>query len=234
MPVFWRVAKMSHSPHPGSLLVVHAAAGAPEVHIDYFGADSEPISFANNPTLRFGEEERFTLPANELRQISLTYKSDTNTVVFNTDVSVQAGEISSFYVTGDSANLSGFLLTETFQNYADSLFGVNFIHAADDLETISVRAILTDTAGVKDTTQVAVSLTAQSSTGFNQFEATSRVFDYTFQYHNASDSVLASYSINPRQNRREKVFKNITVPLVGRPDDGEGNSNLRTIDIDNF
>ena len=221
-------------PLAATLKVVHAASGVPDIHVDYFGSQGDMFTFNANRPLRFSAGERFTIPANEARTLRFTYATDTTVEVFSDNVQLEAGQITTYYITGDSAILSGFLLTETFQNYTDSVFGVNFVNAATDLANVGLRVIQTDTAGVNDTTIVFSTIGSGTSTGFGQYEATGRIEEYTFEYINASDSVLADFSIDPLRRRREKVFKNITVPLIGTPDDGEGNSALRTTGFDNF
>ena len=213
-----------------ALRVIHGVSDAPSVHVNYIGI--ETLNFSINPELGYGQDELYTLPANVARDIAFTYSVDTTRQVFNQELTLSPGQISSLFLVGDSANLSGFLLTETFQNYSDSVFGVNFVHAANGLEALQVRVIQTDTAGANDTTLVSSSLSAQSATGFEQYEATGRIEKYTFEYLDASDSVLADYLIDPFDF--SAVFRNITVPIIGKPDDGEGNSTLKTIDIDNF
>ena len=219
-------------PQAVALKVVHAASGAPAVHINYFGRDID--NFSVNPTLRFGANERFTLPARETRNIRFSYASDTTTEVYASQIDLEAGQISTLYLVGDSANLSSFVLPETFRNYSDSVFGVNFVHAAGDLEAVAIRAIQTDREGLNDTTMVSLSLAPQTATGFSQYEATARIQEYNFQFLDASDEILVSFRIDPLRRRREKVFRNITIPLIGMADDDPGNSTLQAVQIDNF
>ena len=219
-------------PQAASLKVAHAAPGAQEVHVNYLGFES--LNFSVNPTMGFGEAARYTLPANEARNVRFTYASDTTQVVYNREITLDPGQVATFYLAGDSAGLSGFLLTETFQNYTDSVFGVSFVHAANDPETVSVRAIQVAAGGLTDTTSVEAPLTLEAATDYIQFEATAGVEGYTFQYLDVADSVLASFTIDPLRTGREKVFRNITLPFIGSLDDGTGNSTLSVTLIDNF
>ena len=218
-------------PNAATLKVVHAAPDVPITHVNYLGLD---INFSSGLALSFKSNRRFNLPAGEARSIIFTYLEDTTRQVFSQNITLDAGEISTYYIVGDSANLSGFLTTEVFQNYQDSVFGVSFVHASDDSEILAIRAIQLDNEGVSDTTLVTNSLAFQETTDFLPFESTTRIDAYTFQYLDASGSILASFSIDPLRRRREKVFRNITLPLVGRTDDGEGGSSLEVIQIDNF
>lgn len=63
---------------------------------------------------------------------------------------------------------------------------------------------------------------------------TAGIREYHFQYLDVSDSILASFRINPLRRGREKVFGNITIPLIGIADDDAGNSTQKAIQIDNF
>ena len=215
-----------------TLRVVHTVPDAPSVHVNYFGFDE--LNFSVNPVLRFGRNQRYTVAANELRDVRFTYASDTTQVVYNREITLDPGQVATFYLAGDSAGLSGFLLTETFQNYTDSVFGVSFVHAANDPETVSVRAIQVAAGGLTDTTSVEAPLTLEAATDYIQFEATAGVEGYTFQYLDVADSVLASFTIDPLRTGREKVFRNITLPFIGSLDDGTGNSTLSVTLIDNF
>ena len=219
-------------PQAASLKVAHAAPGAPEVHVNYLGFES--LNFSVNPTLGFGEAARYTLPANEARNVRFTYASDTIRMVYNREITLDPGQVATFYLAGDSASLSGFLLTETFQNHTDSVFGVSFVHAANYPEAVLVSAIKVVPGGLTDTTLVETSLALERATDYIQFEATARVEAYTFQYLDLADSVLASFTIDPLRTGREKVFRNITLPFIGTPDDGTGNSTLSVALIDNF
>ena len=213
-----------------TLRVVHTVPDAPPVHVNYFGFDE--LNFSVNPVLRFGRNQRYTLAANELRDVRFTYSEDTTRQVFNQDVTLDAGQIATLYLVGDSANLSSFMLNDVFQNYRDSLFGVRFVHASDDLEAVSARVIRLNDDGSGDTTSLVSDFAFESASDFITFPAIGQVDDYTFQYLNASDSVLASLTIDPLRSRSEKVFRNIILPIIGRTDDGEGNSSLRVIQIE--
>ena len=222
-------------PDAASLRVIHAASDAPPVHVNYFGDDLPVLNFSINRALNFGQDSEFTIPANEARNLKFTYVTDTTTEVFSTPITLDAGQIVSFFLVGDSAELSSFTISESFQNPTDSVFGVNFVHASIELEeSISIRIIVTDTTGVSDTTNLSSSLSFGETSGFSNYEATGRIDEYRFEYLNQSDSMLARLNLDPLRIRREKVFRNITVALIGAPDDGEGNSTLRIDQFDNF
>ena len=209
-----------------SLRIVHAVPGAPAVHVNYFGVDN--LDFSVNPTLSYGTENRYTLPAGEARNVIFTYSEDTTRQVFSQEITLEAGAMGTFFLTGDSANLAGFMLTNEFQNYADSIFGASFIHASADIEPVSVRSIALDTAGIADTLLLASDVTFQAQTPFFEFDASSKVGDHTFQFLDATGAVLGNIKVPQFAFQSMPLFKNITICLIGDEDSPE------VIRIDNF
>ena len=67
-----------------------------------------------------------------------------------------------------------------------------------------------------------------------EFTATTGVEIYAFTFKNQEGDVVDSFELEPLRRVREAVFKNLSLALIGRADDGEGNSNLRVIQINNF
>ncbi|MCG8319020.1 MAG: hypothetical protein MI921_05930 [Cytophagales bacterium] len=67
-----------------------------------------------------------------------------------------------------------------------------------------------------------------------EFAATNAAGSYTFTFKNAGGDTLASFDLDPLRRGREVAFKNISLALIGRVDNGEGNSTLRVIQINNF
>ena len=209
-----------------SLKVVHAIPGAPEIQINYL---DENIPFATNKAFGFGETKRYTLVTGETAVLRFNFVTDTTRQVFHQDVNLKAGEIATLYLKGDSTNLSSIFSIDSFANYPDSVFGVNFVHGADGLGPVSIRSISLDNSGMSDTTTLVSMPASGSVSDFFQLKATKRIDRYAFQYLDGSDSVLASLEVEPLKDRSSKVFKNITLPLIGSP--GEGAS---IIEIDNF
>lgn len=61
-------------------------------------------------------------------------------------------------------------------------------------------------------------------TGFGQFEGKGFIGQYIFQYLDADGEVLISETVLPADDN--VVFKNITLPLIGKFDDGLGGNTL--------
>ena len=212
-----------------SLKVVHAAT-APQVHVNYFGTE---LLFSSNPTLGYTEWERYTLPAEEPRALTFTYASDTNRQVLSEVVTLAAGEISTYYLLGDSANLTGFLLEDGFpisptETEADSIVNVRFINLSRDAGTVNVATLRFDGTIVSG-------LDFQQDSDFIAFSATTTDSTYVFQFKDPSDQVLASASLDPIPSRGVKpVFKSLTYALIGQADDGEGNDTLQIMPIEHY
>ncbi len=220
----------------GSLKVVHAASGAPPVHVDYFGANFN-VNFSINPTLAFATSERFTIPANERRDLRFAYASDTTTEVFMDEISLEAGQIVTYFLLGDSANLSASMIMDTgHKTFTDSANAVRFINMAEGVESLTI--------GIQDSTvALASSLGFSQGSDFIEVDATLQNENYVFTFKDDSDSLLTSFNF-----RQYQVFNfpgfffvntfalrdNVTLALVGKADDGDGNSALQVVQVNNF
>ena len=224
-------------PEAASLKVVHAASGAPPVHVDYFGAEMEDVDFSINPTLSFARSSRFTIPANETRDLRFTYASDTTTEVFIDEVSLGSGEIATYFLLGDSASLTSAIIQDVgHRTLADSANAVRFINMAEGVESLNI--------GIQDTnTDLATGLGFSQNSDFIEVDATLTNLEYTFEFKDDEGNVLSAFRF-----RQYSVFSfggsifvsvralrdNITFALVGQADDGEGNNTLRVVQINNF
>lgn len=223
-----------------SLTVVHAASGAPGVHVDYFGQDIENLNFSINPTLSFAANDRFVIPANQSRPIHFTYALDTSTVVFIDEVSLSSGQIATYFLLGDSANLFSVIINDTgLRTFQDSLNAIRFINLAEGIESLSV--------GIQDSTiALAAGLGFSQSSEFIEVDAILENEAYDFTFKDDADSVLASFRL---EQWRILIFpipdfepiiipstvrKNVTLALVGDADGGEGSSTLQVVRIDNY
>ena len=222
-------------PQPASLKMVHAAPGAPSVHVNYFGV--EDLNFSINPALAFGGNARYTIPAREARNIRFTYAADTAREVFNQELTLNPGQISTFFLLGDSANHSSVIIDDAgHRTFQDSLNAIRFINMSESVEAVNVG--LADSSVV-----IATDLSFSNATEFIEFDATLENQTYTFTFKNDEGSVLSSYEF-----RQYEVFdfpgfffvnvkalrKNVTLALVGAPDDGAGNSTLQVVQVNHF
>lgn len=213
-------------PMTASLKVVHAAEGLPSVHVDYFGF-SETIDYASNPTLRFGRSERYTLPANETRSIIFVSSEDTTSTILSQTVKLPAGNVSSLYLTGANNKVEALLVEEIFTNYKDSIVGIRFANLSMDTPATSV--VISGQTG-----DVVSALSYKDFSEYIQFPAKTSDGSYTFEFQDASGNTLEIFTLDPLRRRREVVFKNLTLALVGLADDGNGGSTLDIIQINNY
>ena len=199
-----------------SIKIIHALVNTGDVEIR--NLEGSISNRARNP-LRYGRNERYTLPANTVIDFLIVEAEDTlNTFLDETLVVRNAGTIYSLFLVGDSSNMESLLIEDVFQNYQDSTFGVRFINLSPDSEPISVRRIANDTINVSS------GISYQSTSDFEKFSATSVNGEYNFQFLDTFGNVIASESINPINNGL--VGKNITLALIGLFDNGEGENSL--------
>ena len=224
-------------PLAASLTVVHGVPDAPAVHVNYFGRELEVLNFSINSTLGFRSGERFTIPANETRDVRFTYASDTTTEVLNRPVTLNVGQISTLFLLGDSANLSSVIIEDTgLQIFQDSLNGIRFINFSEDIGAVNVGLVDSSIA-------IGSGLSFSDATEFIEFDATLENSEYNFTFKNDADSVLASFRFQQYQIFDFPGFffvntlalrRNVTLALVGNADDGEGNSTLSVVRVNHF
>ena len=193
------------------------------------------VSFFNTTTLDYGANGRFAFAPNRPIDITVVPESDTLRVILNETITLEnQGGIFSFFLYGDSTQVRSLLIQDEFTNYQDSVFGVRFINLSADSNPVSIRNIALDTAGFSDTISLASDMEFQGSSEFSRFEVTSRIVSHTFQFLDATNNVLASLTIPESSFVSPPYFKNITLGLAGRTNNGAGGSNLSVIEIEHF
>lgn len=214
-----------------SLKVVHAIADAPELYVNTF---NENVMFSNLLTLPFGQFERYTFLAEEERDLTFVYEGDTTRQVFLEQVNLRAGQISTLFLIGDSANISTTLVEDVgLKTLKDSLNAIRFINLAEGVNSLKI--------GLADSSiTIAQGLAFDNSTDFIEFDATLENIAYNFTFKNEADSVLTTFryeqffvfpfpGFDPFVT---SLYDNVTLALVGKSDDGIGNSTLQVIKID--
>jgi len=220
-------------PRAASLTVVHAAAGVPAVHVEYFGDELEALDFSINPTLAFGDNDRFTLPANESRTLNFIPASDTTSVVFKEEISLQDDAIATYFLLGNSDNLSSRTIeTRGLQRLTDSVNAIRFINMAEGVTSLNI--------GIRDSTVTLGSdLSFAAPTEFIEVDARLENENYIFTFKDAQDTELATFNF-----QQYRIFdfpgffsvqtlalrRNVTLALVGRLDD----NTLEVVQINHF
>ena len=193
------------------------------------------ISFFSANTIAYGNNVRFTIPSNKPTSLMIAPASDTSDIRFSEAITPdRAGGIYSLFLHGDSIQVESFMIKDEFTNYRDSIFGARFINLSADSEPVTIRGIAMDSAGVRDTTVIASDIAFQSITPFSRFEVTNSIENHTFQYVDAGGNVLASVIVPQFSFFDPPYFKNLTLTLIGRTDDGEGGNNLSIAMIEHF
>lgn len=222
----------SNVPQASTIRIVHAIQDIGTIDLRGFEGS---IPFIGTNTIRYGSNFRFTLAVNTPTDFTITPESDTLNTVFSEIIKLEdAGEIYSLFLLGDSTRVTSLLLRDEITNYQDSIYGVRFINLSTDSEPVTVRNIALDTAGVRDTTVIASDIDFRSFTQFSQYEATSRIENHTFQYLDTEGNILASSTVPRFFFIDPPYFRNTTLALIGRSDDGEGGSNLSVAEINHF
>ena len=220
-------------PTAASLKVVHAASGAPAVHINYFGPELENLNFSKNRELDFGASQRFTIRANQPRNLKFTYESDTTREVYNEDLVLEPGEILTYFLLGDSANLtSSIIVDEGHQVFSDSSNAVRFLNMAEGVDQLNVGIL-------ESSVQLSSGLAFSQASEFILVDATLQNPNYVFTFKSQEDSTLATFNFSQYLVSGSLVFtrsyqRNATFALIGKSDDGEGNSTLQVVQINNF
>lgn len=202
--------------------------------VDLRGFDGS-FPFFGLSTISYGGSFRFTIPSAEPISLTITPASDTLNTIFDDVLTLdEAGGIYTLFLLGDSTGVNSYLIQDKIINYQDSIYGASFVNLSSDSESVTVRNIAVDTTGVRDTTFIASDISFQSVTQFFQFEATSRIENHTFQYLDSEGNILASATVPRFFFFDPPYFKNITLTLIGRSDDGNGGSNLSIATINHF
>ena len=208
-----------------SLKVFHGAVDGPKVHINYFG---RPITFFANPTLAYMSYERYTLPADTEREISIINAEDTLSQILSTSVSLSAGKSATLFLTGRDQSLDAWFLPDDFVALTDSLVGVRFINLSPDSDLVSVSV-----AG--ETSNLVEGLTFKYASEYIPLSATVEDGSYSFEFKDDEGNVLASSTLDPLPAFGiQPLFKNLTLVLVGLTGDGSGGNSLSVRQINHF
>ena len=222
----------SNIPSVATIRIVNAVQDIGTVDLRGFEGN---ISFFGANAVRYGSDFRFTIPTSTPTILMIAPESDTLNVLYNETINLEeTGGIYSLFLYGDSTQVQALTIQDEFINYTDSVFGTRFINLSEDSEPVTIRNVALDTAGVRDTTELASNIAFQDVTSFSEFEVTNRIENHTFQYLDQSGDILASVTIPQFSFFSPPYFKNITLGLIGRSDDGEGGNNLSIMTIEHF
>ena len=200
-----------------SLKVVHVAVNAPDVHINYFGRD---MTFFNNPTLSYSQDERFTLPPGISREVKIVSAEDTLAQLLSTAITLEAGDIGTLFLLGQGGEMQGMFFNESLPALSDSLTGVRFINLSPDSGPVSVT--LSGQDG-----NLASDLSYPDDSGYLELEARRQVGTYVFEFRDGDDNIIGTASLEVIPERgTNAVFKYHTFALTGLSNDGNGGNSL--------
>lgn len=218
-------------PQAATVRVVNAILDVGEIDLRDFQGN---FSLNGSDEINYAFSQRYTVPASTDIALNIAPTSDTLDIIFSDVLRFdEAGSINTIVLFGDSTRVESFTLEEEFANYDNPSYGIRFLNLSEDSEAVFPRAISLDSAGVRDTT-VYEAISFREATPFNQVESGERIENWTFQYLDADDNVLYSTTVPLFFFFTPPDFRNITIPLVGRFDDGQGGNSLAGFTIEHF
>lgn len=219
------------SPQVSTLRVVNAILDVGEVELREFQAN---FSSRSSTEIRYASTQRYTVATGQDISVDVAPTSDTLDIIFSDVLRFdEAGSINTVVLYGDSNRVESFILEEEFNNYDTPSYGIRFLNLSEDSEPVFPRAISLDSAGVRDTT-VYEAIDFREATVFNEVQSGESIENWTFQYLDAEDNILYSTQVPLFFFFSPPDFRNITIPLVGRFDDGQGGSSLTGFTIEHF
>ena len=219
-------------PQAATVRVVNAILDVGGVDLRDFQGN---FSLSGSDEIDYGASQRYTVAANTDIPLEVGRASDTLDIIFSDVLRFdEAGAINTIVLYGDSTRAESFIMQEEFTNYQEAVYGVRFINLSEDSDPVTARAISLDTAGVRDTTVFSPAIAFKESTVFNQVASTDRIENYTFEYLDGNENVLYATTVPLFTFFSPPTFRNITIGLVGRFDDGEGGSDLSGMTIEHF
>ena len=218
-------------PQAATVRVVNAILDVGEIDLKDFQGN---FSLSGLDQINYAFSQRYTVPARTDIALDVAPTSDTLDILFSDVLRFdEAGSIITIVLFGDSTRVESFTIEESFSNYSESIYGIRFINLSEDSEAVRPRAISLDTTGIRDT-MVYDAISFREATAFNQVESGERIENWTFQYVDDENNVLYSTTVPLFFFFTPPTFRNITIPLVGRFDDGEGGSDLTGFTIEHF
>lgn len=191
--------------------------------------------FFNTTTISYRANGRFAFAPNTPVNLTVVPESDTLDIILSETLTMEnAGDINTLFLLGDSMRVETLVIQDEFVNYQDSVFGVRFINLSADSQPVTVRNILENSEGERDTTLVTTDLAFKFATPFSMFSAEGIVVEHIFQFLDADGNVLASETLPEQFFLPLPRFNNFTFGLVGRTDDGSGGSGLSVLQIAHF
>lgn len=215
-------------PQAATVRVVNAILDVGEIDLRDFQGNF-PLSGPYE--INYASSQRYTVPASRDVVLDVAPTSDTLNIIFSDLLRFDvAGSINTIVLFGDSTRVESFTIDESFSNYSESIYGIRFLNLSEDSEPVRPRAISLDTLGVRDTI-VYEAISFREATIFNQVESSERIENWTYQYLDGDNNVLYTTTVS---FQRAPTFRNITIPLVGRFDNGEGGNDLTGFTIEHF
>lgn len=222
--------------------VVNAAVGSTSTVVAFSHSN---ITFAAWGNISYGAFNLFSPEAGNV-PLTLAQISDTTQPFFQGTLTLNAGSVYSFFISGDTTIIDTLLTRDIIPDYssADSVMGIRFVNLSSGSNPISINL-----EGSANGSEVG-NLPYKGITGFKQYANHSTTTDYLFVVRDAAtgDSLtqfdfVANGSGNngfgltdPSPNQNNGVlltFKNVTIAVYGSVSVSSNNP-LSTMLIDNY
>ncbi|MES2331329.1 MAG: hypothetical protein V4539_17125 [Bacteroidota bacterium] len=185
-----------------SLNIVHAIVNVPAIKVNRYGSGTIYSTFIDS--VKFGANEVITVVSGNSVPVSVVNTADTLHPVFNGNINVSAGSITSLFLAGQSTSVDTITVQDVIPYRADSTAGVRFINLLVNSNPVSIN--IKGNANGSEVT----SLAYKANTGFKNYTALNINASYIFEIRDAgTGTLITSYTLTtPR-------FLNVTLCLKG-------------------
>jgi hypothetical protein len=194
----------SDIPQLTSVNVVHAVVNASAVKVNTTGSAITYISYTDS--IKFGASKLYSLVAGSATPLSIVATADTTKPLFNTHLSISAGEMYSLFLAGQYPAADTVWVKEELNNYTDSLIGIRFINLSPNSGPVKIN--------IKgNTTQnETADLSYKQISTFKQYAAKSVNPNYQFEVRDAvTSTLLTSFTLAyTRFHNHTLVIKGLT------------------------
>lgn len=222
-----------------SLILVNAVPGSAKLIINLNGTTStKGYTYSGAAYLDYGvfvPGNKLTT-FNELQPLGLFQFPDTNATskpLFDLQLQLKEGSISSLFLTGTVANPDHLLVTDVppFHEQRDSTFGIRFANLSYQSKPVSIYLI-----GQSEQREID-GLGYKGITGYKNYLALAKTGDYKFEFRDKeTQKVLATYQVagvnaDPVNLWR---YRNFTLALIGLPNATDPQQMQTTMLINNY
>jgi hypothetical protein len=212
---------------PGSLNIINAIPTSQPV-IPVLGTTQPVQYFASAQTVSYGNAQIYS-PLNGPNILYIVQSTDTTEItpkfeMFSGTLTLTAGGIYSFFLTGDTSAVDTFFVQDHIPVYPDSSAGVRFVNLSPGSGPMSINL-----QGNPITQTEFSNLGYKQISAFKAYSASSGApGNYTFVVHDqaSGDSVVYSWSYS--------LYKNNTIVIAGSENPSSNDYPINAFQFNNF